>query len=115
NKDAADSLQRILVHYGYEVRVAYDGASAVTMAEEFRPQIAVLDIAMPGPDGYEVARRMRNGQQPRPKLVALTGWGQENDRRRALQAGFDYHLTKPVDPGMLNDLLSEVAAELLLQ
>jgi PAS domain S-box-containing protein len=109
NKDTADSLQRVLQLYGYDVRVAYDGASALRLGAAFRPEVAVLDIGMPGANGYEVAREIRKQQGPQIKLVALTGWGQEGDRRRAMEAGFDFHLTKPVDPGTLNDLLSEVA------
>jgi len=108
NKDTADSLQRVLQIFGYDVRVAYDGASALRVGAAFRPEVAVLDIGMPGANGYEVAREIRRQQGAQIKLVALTGWGQEGDRRRAMEAGFDYHLTKPVDPGMLNDLLSEV-------
>src|SRR5262245_28549540 len=108
NKDTADSLQRVLQLYGYDVRVAYDGASALRVGASFRPEVAVLDIGMPGANGYEVAREIRKQQGARIKLVALTGWGQEGDRRRAMEAGFDFHLTKPVDPGTLNDLLAEV-------
>jgi PAS domain S-box-containing protein len=108
NRDAADSLQRILVLYGHEVRVAYDGAVALQVGQEFRPRVAVLDLGMPGTDGYEVARTFRKKLGPGVKLVALTGWGQEADRKRALEAGFDHHLTKPVDPGSLNDLLLSV-------
>jgi CheY-like chemotaxis protein len=108
NRDAADSLQRILTLYGHEVRVAYDGATALKMGEDFRPRVAVLDIGMPGANGYEVARAMRRRLGGEVKLVALTGWGQDGDRRRALEAGFDHHLTKPVDPGALNELLAEV-------
>jgi CheY-like chemotaxis protein len=109
NRDAADSLQRVLSMFGHEVRVAYDGASALRIGQEFRPRVAVLDIAMPGSSGYEVARAIRKQQGREIKLVALTGWGQEGDRRRAMEAGFDYHLTKPVDPAVLNDLLAEVS------
>ena len=110
NRDAADSLQRILALYGHEVRVAYDGGAAVRMGQEFRPRVAILDIGMPGTNGYDVARalRARNGSQL--TLVALTGWGQEADRRRATEAGFDFHLTKPVDPSTLQDLLARVGA-----
>jgi CheY-like chemotaxis protein len=111
NKDTADSLQRVLELYGYDVRVAYDGAAALRLGAAFRPEVAVLDIGMPGANGYEVAREIRKQQGPQIKLVALTGWGQEGDRRRAMEAGFDFHLTKPVDPGTLNDLLSEVASK----
>ena len=109
NRDAADSLQRVLALYGHEVRVAYDGASALRIGQEFRPRVAVLDIAMPGSDGYEVARAMRRQQGRDVTIVALTGWGQENDRKRAMEAGFDHHIVKPVDPGALNQLLADVA------
>jgi PAS domain S-box-containing protein len=110
NKDAADSLQRVLGLYGYAVRVAYDGESALELGGTFGPQVAVLDIGMPGADGYQVARAMRERYGKNITLVALTGWGQENDRERSTDAGFDYHLTKPVDPGLLNELLVEIAA-----
>jgi two-component system CheB/CheR fusion protein len=106
NRDAADSLQRILTLYGHEVRVAYDGATALQLGEAFRPRVAVLDIGMPAPNGYDVARAIRKRLGGEVKLVALTGWGQEGDRKRALEAGFDHHLTKPVDPGALNELLT---------
>ena len=110
NRDAADSLQRILEVYGHDVRVAYDGAAALQLGESFEPRVAVLDIGMPGRNGYDVARAMRGRRGRGLTLVALTGWGQEADRRRALEAGFDYHLTKPIDPDALNDLLAELAA-----
>jgi PAS domain S-box-containing protein len=109
NRDAADSLQRILSLYGYEVEVAYDGTAAIELDWAFRPKVAVLDIGMPGASGLEVARSIRQTRGGVVTLIALTGWGQEGDRRRAMEAGFDYHLTKPVDPGALNDLLVEVA------
>jgi PAS domain S-box-containing protein len=109
NRDAADSLQRVLALYGHEVRVAYDGAAAVNVGEHFRPRVAILDIAMPGTNGYDVARELRLRHGANVTLVALTGWGQEADRRRALAAGFDHHLTKPVDPQTLNTLLAELA------
>jgi PAS domain S-box-containing protein len=111
NRDAADSLQRILSLYGYHVEVAYDGAAAILLDGAFRPRVAVLDIGMPGANGFEVARSIRGTRGEGVTLIALTGWGQEGDRRRAMEAGFDYHLTKPVDPGALNDLLVEVAAK----
>jgi PAS domain S-box-containing protein len=111
NRDAADSLHRILVLYGYEVRVCYDGAAALKLGEDFRPRVVILDIGMPGANGYDVARAMREREGNKVTLVAMTGWGQETDRRRALDAGFDYHLTKPVDPGALNELLLEVTSK----
>jgi PAS domain S-box-containing protein len=107
NKDAADSLQRILSYHGHHVKVAYDGTSALAIEGDFAPQVAVLDIGMPGADGYEVARTLRSRHGEAITLVAQTGWGQQGDRRRAIEAGFDYHLTKPVDPGTLNDLVVE--------
>ena len=111
NRDAADSLQRVLALFGHEVRVAYDGASALKIGEEFRPRVAVLDIAMPGTDGYDVARAIRRQQGRQVTLVALTGWGQDADRKRAMESGFDYHLVKPIDPNALNQLLAELAAK----
>jgi DNA-binding response OmpR family regulator len=109
NRDAADSLQRILSLYGYQVEVAYDGTAAIRLDGAFHPKVAVLDIGMPGANGFEVARSIRESRGDGVTLIALTGWGQEGDRRRAMEAGFDYHLTKPVDPGALNDLLVEAA------
>ena len=111
NRDSADSLQRILSLYGYEVQVAYDGTAALQLGETFRPKVVVLDIGMPGANGFEVARAIREKRGNDIKLIALTGWGQEGDRKRAMEAGFDYHLTKPVDPGALNDLLAQAASK----
>ncbi|HEX6297335.1 MAG TPA: response regulator [Burkholderiales bacterium] len=111
NRDAADSMQRILALFGHEVQVAYDGSTALRLGEQFRPRVALLDIGMPGTNGYEVARALRRSQGPRVTLVAVTGWGQEADRRRSSEAGFDHHLTKPVDPGTLNNLLAQVASK----
>jgi CheY-like chemotaxis protein len=104
--DAADSLALLLKLAGQEVRVAYDGPTALLTAQEFRPQLVFLDIGMPGMDGYEVARRLRALPLPGPvMLVALTGWGQEGDRRRSLAAGFDQHLVKPVELETLRAVL----------
>ncbi|HET7362189.1 MAG TPA: response regulator [Burkholderiales bacterium] len=111
NRDTADSLQRVLMLYGHEVRVAYDGAAALSVGEQFRPRVAILDIAMPGTNGYEVARALRLRHGGEVTLVALTGWGQDADRRRALEAGFDYHLIKPVDPNELNTLLGRLTRQ----
>jgi PAS domain S-box-containing protein len=111
NVDSADSLGLLLTLSGQEVRVAYDGPTALLMAEAFRPELVLLDIGMPGMDGYEVARRLRRlpGLE-RVVVVAVTGWGQEEDRLRSREAGFDYHLTKPADPGALHRLLAGDAA-----
>jgi PAS domain S-box-containing protein len=107
NRDAADSLGLFLKFMGAAVDVAYDGATALELLPAFRPEIVLLDVGMPVLDGFEVARRMR--QLPEGQnilLVAITGWGQEEDRRRTADAGFDQHLVKPVDPVMLQNLLA---------
>ena len=111
NRDAADTLARILAVYGHEVRVAYDGLAALSLCAEFEPRVAVVDIGMPVVDGYEVARRVRERHGRRPNLIALTGWGQEHDRRSALDAGFDYHLTKPADPQAVHELIVKSCLE----
>jgi PAS domain S-box-containing protein len=107
NRDAADALGRILGLYGYEVRTVYDGASALELCQSFRPRVAVLDIGMPGRSGYEVAERLRAERGRELQLIALTGWGGEADVERARAAGFDHHLTKPVDPAALSELISK--------
>jgi two-component system CheB/CheR fusion protein len=111
NEDSADSLAKLLRRVlGQRVEVAYDGASALDRARDFRPELVFLDIGLPGMDGYEVARRLRQSpENGTPVLVALTGWGQEEDRRRSREAGFDRHLVKPIDPDLLGGLLTELA------
>ena len=107
NRDAAESLSLLLELSGHDVRVAHLGQTALSLAQSFCPHVALLDIGMPDLSGYEVARELR--QQPWAKglqLIALTGWGQDDDRRRALQAGFDHHLTKPVDSDHLESLIA---------
>lgn len=108
NRDAADSLGMFLRFLGATVQVTYDGMSALeVIRSSFRPTIVLLDIGMPVIDGYEVARRIR--QLPEGQnvlLVAMTGWGQDEDRRRTAEAGFDHHLVKPVDPVALQSLLA---------
>ena len=108
NVDAASTLDLLLRSLGHETRVAHDGAKALDIAAEFRPEVILLDIGMPGLDGYEVARRLRamnHGQTFR--IVAVTGWGQEADRMKTKEAGFDLHLVKPVDLGVLEKVLEE--------
>jgi CheY-like chemotaxis protein len=111
NRQAADSLAVLLRLDGHEVATAYDGLEAVAVAEQYRPHLALLDIGMPNLNGYEAARRIRDlPASAHTRLVALTGWGQEEDRRRAAEAGFDSHLVKPVDPEALDRLLRDVPA-----
>jgi CheY-like chemotaxis protein len=105
NVDAAESLAMVLRLMGHDVRTAHDGPSGLAAVKEFQPDVLLLDIGLPGMDGYEVARRLRlmpEGQSI--QLVAVSGYGQEEDRRRAQEAGFDQHLTKPVDPASLESL-----------
>jgi len=100
----------LMESFGAEVRVAYDGASGIETAAEFRPDIAFIDIRMPGIDGHETARRLRArlGKNA-PTLIALTGLGQEKDRKLSEDAGFDKHLTKPVSAGALEELFRRAA------
>ena len=112
NRDAAESLATILGIMGHEVRTAHGGEAGVAAAAEFRPEVVLLDLGMPRVDGYEAARRIRAEPRGRePFLVALTGWGADDDRRRTSDAGFDRHLIKPVDPDALARLLAEVPIE----
>jgi DNA-binding response OmpR family regulator len=105
NADAADSLAMLLQVRGDEVRVAYDGEEALAAEGDFLPHVILLDIGMPKLSGYEVAKRVRELRGPGVLIVAITGWGQEDDRQRARDAGFDHHFTKPVDYAVLLDLI----------
>lgn len=100
NQDSAESLALLLEIYGHEVRTAFAGPAALETASTFRPDVVLLDIGLPGMDGYEVARRLR-AEHDRCRLIALTGYGRDDDRERSREAGFDHHLVKPVD---LNEL-----------
>ena len=105
NRDGAETMAMLLKLSGHEVYVAHSGAQAFEVAQRERPQIAVLDIGMPDLNGYELAERIRGeAWGERMKLIAVTGWGQAEDKRRALEAGFNHHLTKPVDPSQLEAL-----------
>jgi CheY-like chemotaxis protein len=109
NRDSADSLATMLNIMGNEVRAAHDGLEAVDLAATFKPEVVVMDIGLPMLNGFDAARRMRD--QPGGNgmvIVALTGWGQEEDRRRSQEAGFDHHIVKPVDPFALEKLLDEL-------
>jgi CheY-like chemotaxis protein len=109
NRDAADSLAALLGLAGATVEVAYDGPQALQVAERFRPEVAVLDLGMPGMSGLDLARRMRDGEQIDDcTLIALTGWGQASDRELTRMAGFSHHLTKPVDFEAMQSLLGSL-------
>lgn len=106
NQDAADSLAMLLRMEGHDVAVAGDGKQAVAMADSFRPEVALLDIGMPQLSGYEVAQRIRQGPFGQEIiLIAITGWGQSSDKARAAAAGFNHHLTKPIEADALAKVL----------
>ncbi len=106
NLDAAQSLAMLLELDGHDIAMAHDGQHALETAKSFAPQTILLDIGLPVMNGYEVARRLRAQPWGREiRLIAVTGWGQERDRQQAMAAGFDHHLTKPLDPGRLSELL----------
>jgi PAS domain S-box-containing protein len=110
NKDAAETLAHLLTLEGHEVRIAHDGREALALARIFRPEVALLDIGMPDMNGYEVAKSLR--REPwggAMVLAAVTGWGQEEHRRSSVAAGFDTHLTKPVDPAQVVRLITGVS------
>jgi CheY-like chemotaxis protein len=106
NYDGADTLKMLLESSGHEVHVAHTGAEALEIAKRVRPEIALLDIGMPDMSGYEVAEGIRHEAWGKDlTLIAVTGWGQDSDKRRALAAGFDQHLTKPIDLSALRALV----------
>ena len=108
NVDAAQSLSILLRLHGHTVRTAHGGEEALALVEAEVPDLVLLDIGMPGMNGYEVARRLREHHgSDRLTIVALTGWGQEQDRRRSKEAGFDHHLTKPVELATLRSMIAE--------
>jgi CheY-like chemotaxis protein len=114
NTDTAESLAKLLELMGHQVRTAPDGPAALESVRDYRPEVVLLDIGLPGMDGYEVARRLRAERATEAVfLVALTGYGQEEDRRRSREAGFDRHLVKPVDLNTLRQVL--VSAQALPQ
>jgi CheY-like chemotaxis protein len=107
NRDVAKSLTSLLRLWGHEVSVAYDGVQALTVADAHRPQIVLLDLDLPGLDGFTVARHLKGSSQWKPgRLIALTASGDEDHRRRVREAGFDFHLVKPVAPTVLKKLLA---------
>ena len=109
NRDAAESMAMLLQIWGHEVLCAYDGPSALEISETYRPQVVILDIGLPGMDGYEVASRLRDTPAAsNAVLIALTGYGREEDRLRSRRAGFDHHMVKPVGPDALQKLLNSL-------
>ncbi len=107
NRDGAESLAMLLSVDGHEVRFACDAEQGLALAESFKPEVALLDIGLPKLNGYELAKRLRKSSAATLKLVAITGWGQADDKRRAAAAGFDHHLTKPVDFDTMRAILAE--------
>jgi two-component system CheB/CheR fusion protein len=106
NVDAANMIAMMLQHFGHQTETVYSAQSALEMAVEYRPDFVVLDIGLPGMDGYEVARRLRQFPELKDmRLIAATGYGQDVDRQRSEEAGFDYHLVKPIDPEKLQTVL----------
>ena len=107
NADSALSLAMMLSMMGHDTRTAHDGEEAVTTAEAFRPQVVLLDIGLPKLNGYEVAQRIRQQEWGTSMfLVAVTGWGQDEDRRRSEDVGMNLHMVKPVEPSALDRMLA---------
>jgi CheY-like chemotaxis protein len=107
NRDATNSLAMLLQLIGHDIHTAHDGLEAVQAAATFQPDVVLLDIGLPKMDGYEVARHIRQRRWGKEMLlIAMTGWGQEEDKRQAMEAGFNQHMTKPVDPAALAKLLA---------
>lgn len=107
NRDSANTLCTLLRALGHDAYAAYDGVQAIEQAAKLDPDVVLLDIGMPNVDGYDAARAIRQQKlDKRPVLIAITGWGQEEDRQRTLQAGFDHHFVKPVDPDGIFELLN---------
>jgi CheY-like chemotaxis protein len=109
NRDAAEILARLLSYCGHQTRLAFDGEEAVEQASQFAPDVVLLDIGLPKLNGYEACRAILiNAKEPKPHVVALTGWGQDDDRARSREAGFHAHLTKPISFEELNALLADL-------
>jgi CheY-like chemotaxis protein len=104
--DSAETLGELLKIWGHDVHLAHDGPGAVAAARDYRPEVILLDIGLPGMDGFAVAAELRKEGLAGRLLVALTGYGEQQDRDRAVKAGFDHHLVKPIDPDTLQKLLA---------
>lgn len=110
NRDGAESLALLLELYGYRVLTADDGYAALAAASSFRPEVVLLDIGLPGLDGYGVIRHLRLDPETQSAyVIAISGYDSDEDRERSRQAGFDLHLAKPVDPELLQRLLADLA------
>ena len=110
NVDAADSLAMLFQADGHDAKVAYSSEEALALARDYRPDFVLLDIGLPGMDGYEVAQRLRaQPELQNLRLIALTGYGQDSDVARSREAGFDHHVVKPVQFDSLNSLLASLA------
>ena len=111
NRDGADLMAVLLRLQGHEVEVAHDGYCALEIAAKFEPEVVLLDIGLPGINGYDVAKQLRQMKLARPQcLIAMTGYGSEEDRQRTEEAGFDHHIVKPIEPAELNKLLARSIA-----
>jgi two-component system OmpR family response regulator len=109
--DTVESMAKLLELFGHEVQIARDGPQAIAAARRWRPEFILLDLGLPGMDGYEVARRLRQeGPCQETVVIAVTGYGQPEDRERSRAAGIDHHLLKPVDPDVWRSLLSRSEA-----
>jgi two-component system CheB/CheR fusion protein len=107
NRDSADSLSMLLKIMGHDVRTAYDGPEAIESVAQYHPDVVLLDIGLPSMSGYDVARALQESpDRARRVLIAVTGYGQDEDRRRSHEAGFDHHLVKPVDAAALDKLIA---------
>ena len=108
-EDAAESMSMLLEMWGHEVTYAYDGPSALETAQQWQPEAVILDIGLPGMDGYQVAARLRALPQGKETvLISITGYGKDDDRRRSRRAGIDHHLVKPVAPDALRSLIDSL-------
>ncbi len=105
NKDLASSLARLLRHLGHEVEVVHDGRKGIELARSYRPQVVLLDIGLPNVDGYQVARTLRDEGFRDTIIIAISGYGQEEDRKKSREAGMNHHLTKPVDVKTITNLI----------
>jgi CheY-like chemotaxis protein len=108
NRDAADTMREMLEMTGFDSSAEYNGRDALRAVQHAQPHAVLLDIGLPDIDGYEVCRQIKTGGEQAPLVIALTGWGQESDRKRAQLSGFDAHLTKPADPARVASLISSL-------